>query len=155
VDHGQEKCPVWEEIAKLCQTESERMFLKKYLSFVKDRQFPMLIPQTWIGIADRRRPDFVGFVPLQHWRYKWVAIQLDASHGDDQVVEDARRDEFVREQNYEVIPLRPTQTGYLEEVRRIAEQFEAWMTLADSNPWEVVVEATVVRFEQADDDLPF
>jgi hypothetical protein len=53
--NGQSTCPLWENIAKLCQTESERKFLHRYLSYTKHRQFPMLLPQTWIGIAERRR----------------------------------------------------------------------------------------------------
>jgi hypothetical protein len=36
--------------------------------------------QARIGIAERRRPDFVLFVPLTYWNYKWYAIQLDAAH---------------------------------------------------------------------------
>jgi DNA-directed RNA polymerase subunit RPC12/RpoP len=61
---GQTECPLWRNISNLCQTETEEKFLHQYLRFVKDRQFPMLIPQVSIGIAERRRPDFVAFVPL-------------------------------------------------------------------------------------------
>jgi hypothetical protein len=154
---GQETCPLWEHIAKLCQTEPERRFLKRYLGFVKDRQFPMLIPQTWIGITERRRPDFVAFVPLQYWNYKWVAIQLDAAHKDEQVFADAERDEYVREHKYEVISLRPENKGYFEEVRNLVEMFESWMSLADTDPWKVAIEAKVKRVEVPTEphDIPF
>ena len=37
--------------------------LHQYLVYAK-HQFPMLLPQPRIGIAERRRPDFVAFVPL-------------------------------------------------------------------------------------------
>jgi hypothetical protein len=60
--NGQSSCPLWENIAKLCQSESERRFLHQYLGFTKHRQFPMLLPQPGIGIGERRRPDFVAFV---------------------------------------------------------------------------------------------
>jgi hypothetical protein len=73
--NGQITCPLWENIAKLCQTEPERRFLYQYLRFAKHRQFPMLLPQPAIGIGERKRPDFAVFVPLQYWNYKWLAIQ--------------------------------------------------------------------------------
>ena len=56
---GQASCGLWERVKQLCQTEPERRFLQSYLGLAKDRQFPMLIPQARIGIAERRRPDFV------------------------------------------------------------------------------------------------
>ncbi|HZC35134.1 MAG TPA: DUF559 domain-containing protein [Chthoniobacterales bacterium] len=75
----------------------------------------MLLPQTWIGIAERRRPDFVAFVPLQHWNYKWIAIQLDGAHSEDNEQADQKRDAYLIEQGYEVQSIRPTQTGYLRK----------------------------------------
>jgi len=151
---GKDTCPLWEQIIELCQTEPEKRFLKRYLQFVKDRQFPMLIPQTGIGITERRRPDFVAFVPLQYWKYKWVAIQLDAAHKEEQLVSDSVRDEYVREHKYDVVSLRPEQTGYFEEVRKLVEEFESWMSLADTDPWSIVVDAEV-RKSVAVDDIPF
>lgn len=114
----------------------------------------MILPQTWIDIADRRRPDFVAFVPLQHWNYKWVAIQLDASHTEEQKADDAARDAQVAEHNYEVISLRPSNTGYLEEVRRLVERFEALMQQAEDSVWSVATEVEVGR-TQEDYDVPF
>src|SRR5439155_6424800 len=70
---GQQTCLLWEEVATLCQTETERKFLYQYMGLVKSRNFPMLIPQARIGIAERRRPDFVLFVPLQHLKYRRYA----------------------------------------------------------------------------------
>jgi hypothetical protein len=154
---GQDTCRLWQRIECLCQTDSERRFLKQYLGFVKDREFPMLIPQAWLGIADRRRPDFVAFVPLQYWKYRWLAVQLDAAHPNELATSDALRDEFVRGQNYEVLSLRPKQSGYLEEVRKLVELIDTWMALSETSPWETVSEATVRRVDPplAADDVPF
>jgi len=153
---GQDTCGLWQRIEALCQTDSERRFLKTYLGFVKDREFPMLIPQAWLGITDRRRPDFVAFVPLQHWKYRWLAIQLDGAHPEESAEADAARDDYVRSQNYEVLSLRPKQAGYLEEVRNLVEQIDGWMALFNTDPWKVVIEAQVKRVEQPQhDDLPF
>jgi hypothetical protein len=151
---GQESCPLWQHVLTLCQTESEKRFLHRYLAYVKDRQFPMLIPQTWIGIADRRRPDFVAFVPLQYWKYRWIAIQLDGAHGEANADDDWVRDQYIQENNYEVLSLRPNEKGYLEEVRRLVEQFEKWMTVADTDPWQVAVEAEITKAERII-DIPF
>jgi hypothetical protein len=151
---GQTECPLWSYIAALCQTEPEQRFLHKYLGFVKHRQFPMLLPQTWVDIADRRRPDFVAFVPLQYWSYKWVAIQLDTSHNQAQAKTDQARDAQIAEHNYEVISLRPQSSGYLEEVRRLVERFDALMRIADDDHWQVAVDAEISRTEE-DLELPF
>ena len=153
---GQTTCPLWQEIEKLCQTDTERKFLHRYLAYVKDRQFPMLIPQTGIGIAERRRPDFVAFIPLQYWNYKWLAIQLDGAHTDANAADDSLRDQYVEEKNYEVLSLKPNEKGYLEEVRRLVEQIESWIELAITNPWTIAVDAEVTRsIPSSEDDVPF
>ena len=114
----------------------------------------MLIPQVRIGIAERKRPDFVAFVPIQHWRFKAVAIELDGAHGEDQAQSDSARDQYLEEQGYEVFSLRPNARGYLEEVRRLVEKFEIQMSLAESDVWEAAVPVNVTRTEESD-DLPF
>ena len=97
---GQTTCSLWEHVKALCQNDPERSFLQTYLRYVKDRQFPMLIPQVRVGIAERRRPDFVAFVPLQYWCFKWVAIELDGAHGEEQQESDVARNKYLEEQNY-------------------------------------------------------
>jgi hypothetical protein len=145
---GREKCPLWEKVATLCQTETETKFLHWYLTFVKDRQFPMLIPQVRIGIAERRRPDFVLFVPLQYWRYKWYAIQLDGSHPPSTAEQDKLRDDEIAVHGYEIISLCPERQGYLEEVRRLVERVESQMATAETEPFSVALEVPVTRTEE-------
>src|SRR5262249_17417578 len=142
---GKQSCGLWRSVQTLCQTHPERRFLERYLGYVKDRQFPMLIPQAWLGIADRRRPDFVAFVPLQYWKYKWLAVQLDAAHPGRQAEQDAVRDDYTRAQGYEVISLRPSQSDYREEVRKLVEQIDVWMNLSETDPWLTAVDATVKK----------
>jgi hypothetical protein len=144
---GQTECPLWLHIADLCQNESERRFLHKYLGYVKHRQFPMILPQAWTDIADRRRVDFVAFVPLQYWNYRWFAIQLDASHTAEQAKLDAARDAQIAEYNYDVISLRPKNVGYREEVRRLVEGFESLMAQAEEDAWSVAIDGEVARTE--------
>jgi hypothetical protein len=36
----------------------------------------MLLPQARLGMGERRRPDFVVFIPVHFWNYKKLAIQL-------------------------------------------------------------------------------
>jgi hypothetical protein len=151
---GQTTCGLWERIAQLCQNETEQRFLHRYLGYVKDRQFPMLIPQTWIGITERRRPDFVAFIPLSFWNYRWLAIQLDAAHTEEQAENDALRDEYITRHKYEILSLKPNEKGYLEEIRTLVERIDSWMNLADTNPWEVAVEAQVTNTEPIE-DVPF
>jgi hypothetical protein len=148
---GETTCALWEEVAKLCQTEIEKQFLRWYLELVKDRQFPMLIPQARIGIAERRRPDFVVFVPVHYWSYKWYAIQLDAAHGSERTTQDRIRDEEIAVQGYEVISLRPSREGYLGAVKRLLEQIERDMAKVEGDGWSVAIQLEVARTEPAQD----
>jgi very-short-patch-repair endonuclease len=142
---GQDTCPLWERIKPLCQTETEKKFLHWYLRYVKDRQFPMLIPQVRVGIAERKRSDFAAFVPVQYWRYKKFAIELDHAHGEEHIENDKARDQHLKEHGYEVMSLRPNAKGYLEEVKLLVESFENWMNLAETDPWDAAVPVTVTR----------
>jgi hypothetical protein len=118
----------------------------------------MLLPPVRIGIAERRRPDFVAFVPLQYWSHKWIAIQLDGAHPESQRESDEQRDGYITEQGYEVRSIRPTRSGYLEEVRRLVESFEHLMNLWEEDSWSIAIEAEISRFEYEEpdpDDIPF
>ena len=151
---GQTTCPLWERVASLCQTDVERKFLHNYLRYVKDRQFPMLLPQVRVGIAERRRADFVAFVPLQYWKFKWVALELDGAHPENKAPDDQTRDKYYEEHRYEVISLKPGAMGYLEEVRALVEKFDIWMNRAETDASDLAVEAKV-RSTEPPDDLPF
>ncbi len=152
---GVTECPLWNNIAKLCQTDVERTFLHHYLGYARDRQFPMLIPQAWMGIADRRRPDFVMFIPLQYWNYRWLAVQLDGAHPAEDAESDAARDTEIQAHGYDVVSLRPKEKGYLEEVRRLVERVNERMEIADTDPGKVAIEVQVTSTDEEDDDLPF
>jgi hypothetical protein len=150
---GQPTCKLWERIAALCQTDIEKRFLQSYLGLVKDRQFPMLIPQARMGIAERRRPDFVVFVPLQYFHYKWYAVQLDAAHPEHQNEADQLRNAEIAVHGYEVLSLRGQ--NYVEEVKRLVEQIEGEMDRAESDDWSVAVEVAVLRTENPETNVPF
>ena len=92
----------------------------------------MLIPQVRIGIAERRRPDFALFVPLQRWKYKWYAIQLDAAHSEAKAEADKLRDTEISMHGYEVIRFKSENQGYLEDVKRLVEMIEHDMEKAGS-----------------------
>src|SRR6516165_7126348 len=98
---GKDTCALWDELTKYCQTDNERRFLKAYLNLVKGRNFPMLLPQMRVGIAERRRPDFVVFVPMQYLVYKRYAIELDGGHGPERTEQDEARALDLAAENYE------------------------------------------------------
>jgi hypothetical protein len=153
---GGATCGTWDRIASLCQTQPEQRFLQDYLRYVKDRQFPMLLPQARIGIAERRRPDFVVFVPVQHWRYQQLAVQLDGAHPDEAAANDQQRDAYLAEYGYETISLRPAQRGYHEEVKRLVERIDVAMNMADTDAWEIAISTTVRKFTPPfDESIPF
>lgn len=153
---GKGPCATWTKVLALCQTPTEQRFLHDYIRYVKDRQFPMLLPQVRIGIAERRRPDFVVFLPMQFWRYQKIAVQLDGAHPGESVASDRARDEYIAEHGYETISLKPKERGYQEEVKRLVERVDIAMKMVESDEWEVAVSAEVRSSEpQPNDDIPF
>lgn len=142
---GESTCPLWEQVSQLCQSNTETKFLHWYLGLAKDRQFPMLIPQARIGIAERRRPDFVLFVPVHYWKYNSYAIQLDGAHPEERAAADELRDAEIAVHGYEVIKLKPEASGYYEEVRRLVERIESEMQWAETDPSRVATEVPLKR----------
>jgi hypothetical protein len=150
---GVTTCSLWEQVAALCQTEGEKKFLHAYIQLVKHRPFPMLIPQARIGVAQRRRPDFVIFVPLQHWKYRWYAIELDGKHCWENGLKDRDRNAYLNLHGYEVISV-PT-NNYYKEVRDLVERIDHEMHISSSNPLDVAIDIQVKDVEMEDDDVPF
>jgi hypothetical protein len=151
---GQNSCPLWESIGKLCQTDHERAFLHEYMALVKGRNFPMLIPQARIGIAQRRRPDFVVFVPLQRYKYRWYAIELDGAHVGQFADKDESRNIDLANHGYDVLSFRPGAKGYYEEVQRLVERLETEMAEVEHESSTVAVDLRV-RSHVPDDSMPF
>ncbi len=138
---GEQTCPLWESVSQLCHTEPERKFLHSYLRLVKDRNFPMLIPQARIGIAERRRPDFVTYVPIHYWHYRWYAVELDAGH-EGREEQDEARDLDLAYEGYEVISLKPEKAGYYEQAKQLVERVESDMA---SDPFKAAKEVNAQR----------
>lgn len=158
---GENSCALWEDVSSLCQTESERRFLRVYLNIIKDRQFPMLIPQARIGIAETRRPDFVAFVPLHELRYRLFAVELDQGHGPTMAKQDDERDLELTQLGFEVIRVKPPDGKSFRDLKKLIERFDELMRRADSDEWEEKaqvaheVEVTEVVESQPKDDIPF
>jgi hypothetical protein len=148
---GGPDCGTWHKIKALCQTAPEQRFLQDYIRYVKDRQFPMLLPQARVGIAERRRPDFVIFIPVHFWNFKKLAIQLDGSHVPGHA-DDKARDAHVAEYGYETMSVRPDDRGYLREVQRLVEHVDILMQLHETDPDDVATETTV---RKCTPEIPF
>jgi hypothetical protein len=145
--HAEHSCQLWDRVAELCQTDDEANVLRYYLSLVKGRNFPMLIPQARLGIAERRRPDFVLFVPLQSLKYRRYAIELDGGHiGDEFVASDQERNKELILNKYLVRNLRSGEE-YYKEVKDLVEQVEAEMSQADQDLKAVAVKREVHSYE--------
>ena len=141
-------CQLWERVADLCQTDDERNFLRYYLSLVKGRNFPMLIPQARIGPAERRRPDFVLFAPLHNLRYRRYAIELDGGHiGNDYVASDQQRNLELTANGYVVLSLRSGEQGYFKELQNLVEQVTTDMHEAEYDPQAIAVEREIHSYE--------
>jgi hypothetical protein len=156
---GESGCPMWDDLRTYCQTITEQRFLWAYLSLAKGRNFPMLLPQVRVGIAERRRPDFVVFVPLQYLDYKRYAVELDGTHGAEHSDLDEARDRSLAAENYEVLSLRPNEIGYFSEVQKLVEKIAVEMTEAERSAWELATAVENATYSQpdivTDEDLPF
>jgi hypothetical protein len=144
----------------LCQTVYEKKFLWAYLSLAKGRNFPMLLPQVCVNIAERRRPDFLVFVPLQYLKFKRYAIELDGNHSDEQKEADSIRDTALAGEDYEVISLRPNELGYYKEVQRLLEKIYEEMMEAEKSAWDLATEVEIASTTGGpgtitDEDIPF
>jgi very-short-patch-repair endonuclease len=147
---GAEGCNLWTKIANLCQTEPERRFLWHYLKLVKNREFPMLIPQARLGIGERPRVDFVVFVPLQRWKYDWLVVELDRSHTQDRADADRNRELEIVAKGYRVFRcVGQGEKGYYTDLCKLVEHIDAGMKRGGSDPWSVAVDLPVIKTEAA------
>lgn len=103
----------------------------------------MLIPQARIGIAERRRPDFVTFVPIQCLKYRWYAIELDGNHTGS----DEERNADLASEGYDVLSFRPGTRGYFDEVQRLVEKILADMKEAENNTEAAAIQLRVRHTE--------
>ena len=100
----------------------------------------MLIPQVRLGIAEQRRPDFVAYVPLQKWKYRPLAVELDRSHGEDRAEEDYLRDMDLTNMGFQMIPVKPGDGRSIRELKKLIVMIDSLMTKADRDPRSVAVE---------------
>jgi|GEM_PF-3465684 len=140
---GEAECGLWNILKTLSKTPAEVQFLYDYFALVRGRNFPALIPRPRVDATQGQRPDFALYLPLQHFNYKWYAIELNGKRNDSLAYNEARRDQLSA-LGYEILSCRAgANGGYLEAVRYLVDKIEAEMTEADRNPWGVAIEVLV------------
>jgi hypothetical protein len=140
---GQAECGLWNILKTLCKTGAESQFLHDYFALVKGRNFPALIPRPMVDSNEGSRPAFSLYLPLQHFNYKWYAIELNGSRTDSFAYNEDRKLEL-SSLGYEILSCRTgANGGYGEAVVRLIEKIETEMTEADRNPWGVAIEVLV------------
>jgi len=97
-----EKCEGWEYLAALCQSSPEREFLFQYLRFSVGDEYPMAIPQVWIGPTQEYRVDFALFLPHEPSSWLWIAIEIDSPRFHADHLADREKDLFLERQGYMV-----------------------------------------------------
>lgn len=120
--HGEETCPGWQYLGNLCQSENERRFLHQYLRLNHDREAPMPIPQAHIEVTERIRIDFVVFVPVTRFAWRWLAVEIDSKDYHDHQKDDAR-DWSVQIEGYEVLRL-SAEKIMLDQVRDLYKRIQ-------------------------------
>lgn len=116
--HGKETCEGWEWIQKLCQSENEIRFLHQYLRLNHDREYPMPIPQTHVEVTEQIRVDFVLFVPITRFQWKWLAVEIDSEKYHRDLGKDARKAEKIANSGYDIHRLSAEKT-MLDQVREL------------------------------------
>ncbi|MFQ5884700.1 MAG: hypothetical protein ACE5IO_06335 [Thermoplasmata archaeon] len=114
--HGEDTCEGWDYLGRLCQSDNERRFLHQYLRVNHDREYPMPIPQAHIEITERIRVDFVMFVPITRFKWKWLAIEIDSEKWHQDSDKEFQRNMLLESEGYEVIHL-PAEKMMLDQVR--------------------------------------
>lgn len=109
--HMLESCLGWKVLAEICDSPPEKKLLLKYLLQNADRESPMLIPQVWMGEAEKFRVDFVAFLPTAAG-YRRIAIECQSleyhfgknlDEAKKAVIRDAKRKRYLMQIGYEVI----------------------------------------------------
>jgi DNA-directed RNA polymerase subunit RPC12/RpoP len=120
--HGEESCKGWEYIANnLCQSRPEAVFLHSYLRLNKDRESPMPIPQAHVEVTEKVRPDFVMFIPITRFDWKWLAVEIDSKRYHQDEERDIKRRIWIRSEGYEVLRL-SAKENMLEQVRKLYQK---------------------------------
>lgn len=123
--HGQESCEGWEYIVKnFCQSGNEARFLHQYLRINKDRESPMPIPQAHVEVTEKVRVDFVMFVPITRFDWKWLAIEIDSPMYHEDAEKEFERSMTIASQGYEVLRL-SAEKNMLDQVRDLYQKIQA------------------------------
>lgn len=117
-----EGCEGWNYIANLCQSEAERRFLFHYLRFSVGDEYPMAIPQVWIGPTQEYRVDFALFLPREPDSWLWIAIEIDSPQFHSNRQAEREKDAFLQSQGYTVLHY-PTTERALDQVRSLIRRY--------------------------------
>ncbi len=116
--HGDQNCAGWEYIKQLCQSENEVRFLQQYLRTNHDREYPMPIPQAYVEVKETVRVDFVLFVPITRFDWKWWAIEIDSKEYHANTDKDFKKNVTLASAGYEIIRL-SAEKKMLDQVREL------------------------------------
>lgn len=78
----------------------------------------MPIPQAHIELTEHIRVDFVMFVPITRFTWKWLAIEIDSEIYHQNLEKESQRDVTIASKGYEVIRL-SGEMRMLDQVREL------------------------------------
>lgn len=117
-----EECEGWNYLANLCQSDAERRFLFHYLRFSAGDEYPMAIPQVWVGRIQEYRVDFALFVPQDSNSWLWIAIEIDSPRFHTSRQADQQKESFLNSYGYIVQRYSATERA-LDQVRSFLRQY--------------------------------
>lgn len=116
------ECEGWEYLANLCQSDAERKFLFQYLRFSVGDEYPMAIPQVWVGPTQEYRVDFALFLPQDSNLWLWIAIEIDSPRFHAYRQADQEKDSFLNTHGY-IVQRYPTTERALDQVRAFLRRY--------------------------------
>jgi|LakMenEpi03Aug12_release.lakeMendotaPanAssembly.Ray.scaffolds.fasta_scaffold482767_2 hypothetical protein len=139
---GTKECLLWAFIEKLCQTDQERWFMTQYMRYVRDRVFPMPLPQVRLGgITQELRPDFLLFIPRSKMNFISVAVELDGGHTAGARERDEERHLKLQSEGFRVVSYRGRRTdtegrgpiNYIDDIKDLVSRIDRQMDLTKEN----------------------
>jgi hypothetical protein len=124
---GTKECLLWSFVEKLCQTDQERWFMTQYMRYVRERVFPMVLPQVRLGgITQELRPDFV---------------LLDGGHTPGARERDEERHLRLQSEGFSVVSYKGRRVdaegrspiNYIDDIKDLVSRIDRQMNLTKEN----------------------
>ncbi len=123
--HGESECSGWKSITEFCDSNVEKTFLREYIRQNHDKESPMLIPQVWLGLKEKRRVDFVLIIPKTAHNCEKLAIEINPPKYHSNLEKELAREKEITSEGYKLLKYSKNEIkDRLNAVRNLREYIE-------------------------------